>query len=328
MNPVPMPASNALSKPLLPEVEAANAWHDAELAAALVAVLRHKAGGIRVCAQPGPVRDYWLALLDSFTETPARRVPSNTPTERLLGGMDITESMRYGKPVLAQGVLAECHQRVVALSMAERLPKEFTGHWCAALDTGEVHIARDGISHTSPASITVIALDEGIDEESPPAGLIERLGLSIALDEISIRCVDDSRYARSDILSAQSRLSHTTVPDDDLTRLAELAASMGIHSSRTLKFTVDIAKALSLLSGKPVSDEAVMHPLIRLVLLPIAQQLPTPQAEHQPPEQSDDSQEHTDVPEQQNQQKEEQDHEDLVQAAMAELPEDLLASVW
>ena len=128
MNPVPMPASNALSKPLLPEAEAANAWHDAELAAALVAILRHKAGGIRVCAQPGPVRDYWLALLDSLTETPARRVPSNTPTERLLGGMDITESMRHGKPVLAQGVLAECHQRVVLLSMAERLPKEFTGH--------------------------------------------------------------------------------------------------------------------------------------------------------------------------------------------------------
>ena len=324
MNPVPMPASNALSKPLLPEAEAANAWHDAELAAALVAILRHKAGGIRVCAQPGPVRDYWLALLDSFTETPARRVPSNTPTERLLGGMDITESMRHGKPVLAQGVLAECHQRVVLLSMAERLPKEFTGHWCAALDTGEVHIARDGISHTSPASITVIALDEGIDEESPPAGLIERLGLSINLDEISIRCVEDSRYARSDIQSAQSRLSHTTVADGDLTRLAELAASMGVHSSRTLKFAVDIAKALSLLSGKPVSDEAVMHPLIRLVLLPIAQHLPTPQAEPQQPEQSDDNQEDTDVPEQQTQQKEEQDHEDLVQAAMAELPEDLL----
>jgi magnesium chelatase subunit D len=320
MNPVPMPASNALSKPLSPEAETANAWHDAELAAALVAILRHKAGGIRVGAQPGPVRDYWLALLDSFTEAPARRVPSNTPTERLLGGMDITESMRHGKPVLAQGVLAECHQRVVLLSMAERLPKEFTGHWCAALDTSEVHIARDGISHTSPASITVIALDEGIDEESPPAGLIERLGLSINLDEISIRCVEDSRYARSDIQSAQSRLSHTTVRDEDLTRLAELAASMGVHSSRTLKFAVDIAKALSLLSGKPISDEAVMHPLIRLVLLPIAQQLPIPRAEPQPPEQSDDNREDTDTPEQQTQQ-----HEDLVQAAMADLPEDLLA---
>ena len=68
-----------------------------------------------------------------------------------------------------------------------------------------------------------------------------------------------------------------------------------------------------------------MHPLIRLVLLPIAQHLPTPQAEPQPPEQADDNQEDTDVPEQQTQQKEEQDHEDLVQAAMAELPEDLLA---
>ena len=100
---------------------------------------------------------------------------------------------------------------------------------------------------------------------------------------------------------------------------------MGIHSSRTLKFAVDIAKALSLLSGKPISDEAVMNPLIRLVLLPIARRLPTPQAQHQPPEQSEDNREETDTPGQQAQQNEEQDHEDLVQAAMAELPEDLLA---
>jgi magnesium chelatase subunit D len=80
--------------------------------------------------------------------------------------------------------------------MAERLPKEYTGHWCAALDTGAVHIARDGISQTSPAAITLIALDEGIDEESPPVALLERLGLSIHLDEISIRCVDDTHFSR------------------------------------------------------------------------------------------------------------------------------------
>jgi hypothetical protein len=73
--------------------------------------------------------------------------------------------------------------------------------------------------------------------------------------------------------------------------------------------------------------KAVMHPLIRLVLLPIAKQLPNPQAEPQPPEQSEENQEETDSPEQQAQNTEEQDHEDLVQAAMAELPEDLLAIV-
>ncbi len=132
MNPVPMLASNALSNPHSPDAESATAWQDAELAAALIAILGHRVGGIRVSAQPGPVRDYWLSLLDSFTANPARRVPSSTPTDRVLGGMDITEIMRHGKPILAQGVLAECHQRVVLLSMAERLPKEYAGHWCAA----------------------------------------------------------------------------------------------------------------------------------------------------------------------------------------------------
>lgn len=325
MNLVPMPASNELSKPPSPEVESANIWHDAELAAAVVAVLGHRAGGIRVCAQPGPVRDYWLSLLDSFTGNAARRVPSSTPTERLLGGMDITESMRHGKPVLAQGVLAECHQRVVLLTMAERLPKEYTGHWCAALDTGAVHIARDGISQTSPAAITLIALDEGIDEESPPVALLERLGLSIHLDEISIRCVDDTHFSRAEIASAQTRLCQTGLSDEEITLLAELAASMGIHSSRTLKFAVDACKALSLLTGKPPSNEAVIHPLIRLVFLPIAAQLPTPQAEPPPPEQPPETNEDSDKPEHQAEQNDQTDHDEIVQSAMVELPPDLLA---
>ena len=49
-----------------------------------------------------------------------------------------------------------------------------------------------------------------------------------------------------------------------------------------------------------------------------------PTAQHRS-EQSEDNREETDTPGQQAQQNEEQDHEGLVQAAMAELPEDLLA---
>ena len=135
-----MPASNAQSKPPSPDTGAATQWRDAQLAAALIAVLGHRGGGIRVCAQPGPVRDYWLSNLDGLLTQPARRVPGTTPTERLLGGMDVTESMKHGKPVLAMGVLAECHNRFVILPMAERLPKEFSGHWCGALDRGQVII--------------------------------------------------------------------------------------------------------------------------------------------------------------------------------------------
>ena len=113
MNPVQMPASNALSQPLSSEAEASHAWHDAELAAALVAVLRHKAGGMRVCAQPGPVRDHWLALLDSFTKTPARRVPITHRTPP--GRHGYHRGMRHGKPVFAQGVLAERISEKIAL---------------------------------------------------------------------------------------------------------------------------------------------------------------------------------------------------------------------
>ena len=73
-----MPASNAQSKPPSPDTGAATQWRDAQLAAALIAVLGHRGGGIRVCAQPGPVRDYWLSNLDgTFDATGQTRARNN-----------------------------------------------------------------------------------------------------------------------------------------------------------------------------------------------------------------------------------------------------------
>jgi len=168
MSPVLMLASSAPSQPSSPELEVSSLWRDAQLAAAVVAVLGHRCGGVRLSAQPGPVRDFWLSMLEDLQQSPLRKIPANTPTDRLLGGMDITQSMRLGKPVSSTGVLAECHNRTIVLPMAERLPCEYAGHWCAALDSGQVNVARDGINHTSDAAITVVAMDEGIEEEAPP----------------------------------------------------------------------------------------------------------------------------------------------------------------
>ena len=318
-----MPASNAQSKPPSPDTGAATQWRDAQLAAALIAVLGHRGGGIRVCAQPGPVRDYWLSNLDGLLTQPARRVPGTTPTERLLGGMDVTESMKHGKPVLAMGVLAECHNRFVILPMAERLPKEFSGHWCGALDRGQVIIARDGIDQISDAAITVVALDEGIDEERPPSALLERLSLSINLDEISIRSIEEPIFSAGEIETARAALHTVALDEAEITLLAELAASMGIHSSRALKFATDVCKALSLLTGEPATDDAVILPLIRLVFIPKATHIPAPQIEPDKPEQMAEKEEQPES-EDSSVQGPDPDTENLVQSAVATLPAELL----
>ena len=320
MSLVPMLASSELSQPSSPELEASSLWRDAQLAAAVIAVTGHQCGGVRVSAQPGPVRDFWLSMLEELQQAHSRKIPANTPTDRLLGGMDITESMRLGKPVLATGVLSECHQRTVVMPMAERLPKEYSGHWCAALDSGKVHVARDGLTHTTDAAITLIALDEGIDEEAPPAALLERLAFNIQLDPISIHGVDDTAFNCSDINRVKDQLRLRPANESIIKLLAELAASMGVHSTRSLLFSLTACRAIALLLDLPETHEEVIGSVIRLVLLPRATQLPQqetpePPVEEQEPETTDENALQNQTPEPPR------DTEEMVQAAVATLPD-------
>lgn len=323
MSPVPMLASSELSQPSSPELEASSLWRDAQLAAAVIAVTGYQCGGVRVSAQPGPVRDFWVAMLEDLQQAPTRKIPPSTATDRLLGGMDITESIRLGKPVLATGVLSECHQRTVVMPMAERLPKEYSGHWCAALDFGKINVARDGLTSTTNAAITLIALDEGIDEEAPPAALLERLALNIHLDPISIHGVDDTAFSPSDIVRVRNQISLHPANDATIKLLAELAASLGVHSTRSLLFSVTVCRAIALLLELPETHEDVIASVIRLVLLPRATQLPQQEApeppmEEQQPETTEENEskaQPTAPP---------GDTEEMVQAATATLPPEVL----
>lgn len=323
MSQVPMLASSELSQPSSPELEVSSLWRDAQLAAAAIAVAGPQCGGVRVSAQPGPVRDFWISMLEHLQDAPTRKIPASTPTDRLLGGMDITESMRLGKPVLAMGVLAECNERTIVMPMAERLPKEYSGHWCGALDSGKIHVARDGLSHTLNAAITLIALDEGIDEEAPPAALLERLAFSIQLDPISIHGVDDTDFTPSDIKRVRGQLRRHPASDATIKLLAELAASMGIHSTRSLMFAVYACRAIALLLDLPESHEDVIGTVIRLVLLPRATLLPQQETSEQLAEEQE-----LEEPEENNAQKQSpespRDTEEMVQAAAAALPPDIL----
>tara|TARA_B100000900_G_scaffold82746_1_gene66887 strand:- start:912 stop:2690 length:1779 start_codon:yes stop_codon:yes gene_type:complete len=318
-----MLASSELSQPSSPELEVSSLWRDAQLAAAVIAVTGHQCGGIRVSAQPGPVRDFWLSTLEHLQQATIRKIPSNTPTDRLLGGMDLTESMRLGKPILATGVLTECHERTIVMPMAERLPKEYSGHWCAALDSGKIHVARDGLTHTTKAAITLIALDEGIDEEAPPMALLERLALSIQLDPISIHGVDDTVFNPSDIARVKDKLRVCSANDATIKLLAELAASLGVHSTRSLIFAVTTCRVIAWLLDLPETHNDVIGSVIRLVLLPRATQLPQqkvpePPLEEQESEATEENKAQEQTPEPPGA------TEEMVQAAAATLPPEIL----
>ena len=305
--------------------ETISPWADAEWAAALIALTGETLGGVHLRSPPGPVRDYWLERVKQLSrQDPIRKIPANIPEGRLLGGIDLGATLQYGKPIAETGMLGECHGRIVIAAMAERLPRNTVHHLCTALDHGAITLARDGIEAETPARIALIATDEGTEDESAHAALIDRLGIALDMTTLGIHDVDDEIFRRRDVERAIDALARVTISEEHLTALATLTASLGIDSPRPTLAAAKVARASAALRQSEVVKEEDVARALRLCLIPRAQQLPEmaePPLEPDPepePEQTDDAE----PPPMAEQPPPDEDR--LLEAALAQLPAGLL----
>ena len=305
--------------------ETASPWADAEWAAALIALTGETIGGVHLRSPPGPVRDYWLERVKQLSkQDPIRKIPANIPEGRLLGGIDLGATLQYGRPIAETGMLGECHGHIVIAAMAERLARSTVHHLCTALDHGALSVARDGIEAQTPARIALIANDEGTEDESAHAALIDRLGIALDMTTLGIHDVDDEIFRRRDVERAIDTLARVTISEEHLTALATLTASLGIDSPRPTLAAVKVARASAALRQSEVVEEEDVALALRLCLIPRAQQLPEmaeppPEPDPEPePEQTDDAE----PPPMAEQPPPDEDR--LLEAALAQLPAGLL----
>jgi len=306
--------------------EAGPFWADAEWAAALLALMGPEMGGVHLRAPPGPVRDYWLdRYLQLSGQERLRKIPANIPEGRLLGGIDLGATLQHGKPIAETGMLGECDEQTVIVAMAERLPRNTVHHLCTALDHGAITVARDGIEATTPSRIALIACDEGTEEECAHGALTDRLGITLDMTALGIHDVDDEVFKRAEIKGAGNRITAVTLGEEHLTALATLATSLGIDSPRATLAAAKVARASAALRSSLAVEEEDVARALRLCLLPKAQQLPEmtepPPEPETEPEQTEDS-EPPPMPEQPP-----PDEERLLEAALAQLPADLLTQL-
>jgi len=269
-------------------------WLRAALASALCAVDPVGTGGVRLHAQAGPVRDAWLAQLRDMLPpgTPMRRVPFNVTDGRLLGGLDLTATLRAGRPVAERGLLVDAHGGFVLLAMAERLPPGTAARVTAVMDAGEVALARDGIALTSAAAFAVIALDEGLEDEPLSTALCDRLAFHLDLDGLRAQTCTPLPVSAADVEQARARLPAVSVPPGGAEALAATALALGVTSMRALLQSVRVACAAAALDGRDSVAEDDVTLAAQLVLAPRATQCPiteTPsdQADVSPPEPDD-----------------------------------------
>lgn len=266
---------------------------DAALAAALFAVDPMRLGGVRLRARAGPVRDRWLDLLRGLLpeDTPMRRLPVHVSDDRLLGGLDLAATLRAGRPVAERGLLAAADGGILLAAMAERMRPSVAAQIAGVLDRGEVAVERDGFSQVSPARIAVVALDEGIaGEEVPPAALLDRLALSLALDGTK---ADDlsSDVDRATVALARRRLRDTTAPNAAIETLCAASLALGIGSLRIPGLALAAARAHAALRGADVVEEPDLTAAARLVLASRATMIPSAENEESEAEQQDQPEE-------------------------------------
>lgn len=312
-------------------MNAESLWDDAETAAALLGVLGWQLGGVNLRCFPGPIRDTWLARIESLIPGKAlRRIPGFTPESRLLGGIDLAATLKTGAPVIEKGLLGECHNQIAVVTMAERLERSTVAHLSRALDVGGLTSHRDGVTIEAKTHFPIIALDEGLGDEAPHPALKDRLGIDLDLSQLSIHDVGDPLYTAQDVAGARDRLPEIRCPHEIAQQIVQLCDALGIHSARTSVIAVRICRALAALRGDDQITDTDIRTALRLSLIPKATQLPEQPQEHdeasspepEPPvEQSDPAAEQSDSSKQQP------PTEELLEATIAELPPGLLAAL-
>jgi magnesium chelatase subunit D len=275
--------------------QAADAWADAGLSAALCAISPGDFGGVCIRAGAGPVRDCWLQGFRDLLpqDAPVRRLPANISDDRLIGGLDLVATLRAGRPVPQRGLLAEVDGGLLVVPGAERLGALVAARLAGASETREVTVERDGIAQRVGSSFLMAVLDEGAsDEEQAPGALLERLAFIVDLDRATLRDVTRESFSRRDVEAAQRRLADVELPDAIVEALCAAAIALGIGSLRAPSFALRAARALAALEGATAVDAEHASAAARLVYASRATRLPAsvqdeaPDASPPPPSES------------------------------------------
>ncbi|MEL7536711.1 MAG: magnesium chelatase subunit D [Pseudomonadota bacterium] len=271
-----------------------NPHDDAVAAASLVAVAAHDLGGLVLAGLGGPGRDSIARFLEAeLADGQAIRVPPGVAPDALLGGLDLAATLAAGRPILQPGLLSRANAGLVVVPMAERADQSCVAAIANALDTGVVDVQRDGLATRCAAKFAVLACDESLADDAPPAAaLVDRLAFRVDAAFLEPALLADRWPDHAAVAAARTRYRSVALPDEPLRLLVTAAAAFGIDSPRAVLLASFAARAYAALAGRDVvSDDDASH-AARLVYASRVRMLPPDLASDStppPPDETDAS---------------------------------------
>lgn len=288
-------------------------WARLDLALRVLAVDPAAVGGLWLRGRAGPVRDIAAAALDALPlDRPRRRLSLAVDDVALLGGLDPVATLAQGHPVQRRGLLAD--PSLLILPMAESATPALVARLAQALDRGD---------HA------LIALDEAAEDgEGLAPALADRLGLFVDLGAARAPEAALAVPTEAEAQAARDRLAQVTCPADAARALVMGAARLGVASDRAVLLCLRVARALAALAGHPVVTPDDLTQAAELCLAHRALVLPEDAADSpDPPPDMPPDEASTDDPPEATPEQAQALADQMVDAARAVLPPDVLASL-
>ncbi|KAJ6385181.1 hypothetical protein OIU77_028387 [Salix suchowensis] len=144
--------------------------------------------------------------------SPFVQIPLGVTEDRLIGSVDVEESVKTGTTVFQPGLLAEAHRGVLYVD--------------------EINL-----------------LDEGIKEGAVREHLLDRIAINLSAD-LPMNFEDQTEYAKTQIILAREYLKDVTIGREQLKYLVLEALRGGCQGHRAELYAARVAKCLTALEGR------------------------------------------------------------------------------
>ena len=238
---------------------------------------------------------------------PFVQVPLNVMEDRLLGSVDVEESVKQGKTVFQPGLLARAHRGILYLDDINLLDNELANILMGVISEGWVNVEREGVSVRYPCKPILVATYNP-EEADVRDHILDRIAVALSCDAVPLsleqrieavdgvlkygdhketddvtnkvtgrdadgnelsyeEVLDMEEQLKTRIVFAREDLKETLLSPDQVTYICEEATRAGCQGQRAELFACQVARASAALEGRQVEADDLRQ-AIKLAIMP------------------------------------------------------------